>query len=168
MSENKKTKYNTKILERELDINRVIYVPGMMPTNSNHQNSNTNIESNLIQSKSTYENKTDIKLDIDNKNKEKDYRNFTLNSQNKRESLNNDYIPSGYKGNGRGFGDLSVDLKLRYGHNSRKEQKTARNKDLHDYKFNHVYENYNDINNIVLPFPCNGIDTRNLDKFKKN
>ena len=90
-----------------------------------------------------------------------------MNSQKKRESLNHgDYIVNGFKGNGRGFGDTEIDANLRYGKNSREEKKTARSQDFHNYKFNHMYSDYHDENNIVMPWPRGGCDTRNLDKYR--
>ena len=38
----KKIKYRTTALDRELDINKVIYVPGMLPTTRNNQSNNIN------------------------------------------------------------------------------------------------------------------------------
>ena len=80
-----------------------------------------------------------------------------------RETLNSgDYIPSGYKGHGRGTGDQEIAKDLRYGHNSRDEKKIARETDLTNLDFNFMYNNFNA--DTVLPFARGGIDTRNLDK----
>ena len=158
-----KLKYNDKSFERELEINKVIYVPGLLPTNNNHQSANVEVETNLLQSENTYKKKNLYKLDTDNENKNKDYRNFTLNGEKNRETLNSsDYIKNGYKGNGRGFGDVNISKVLRYGSNSRDEKKTARETDLAKLDFQFLYKNYNE--DIVLPFARGGIDTRNLDK----
>jgi hypothetical protein len=162
-----KLKYNDKGFDRELEINKIIYVPGMLPTNANNQNSNVEVESNLLHAENTYTSKNQYILDIDNNNKNKDYRNFSMNSQKKRESLNHgEYINNGYKGNGRGFGDVEISADLRYGQNSRKESKTARTQDLKDYSFNSMFQNFGDESNNVLPFARGGIDTRNLDKYR--
>lgn len=162
-----KLKYNDKGFERELEINKVIYVPGMLPSSANNQSSNVEIESNLLHSKTTYSKKNEFKLDTDENNKNKDYRNFSMNSQKKRESLNHgEYITNGFKGNGRGFGDVDISASLRYGQDARKERKTARTQDLKDYRFHHMYPSFNDENNTVLPFARGGIDTRNLDKYR--
>ena len=83
-----KLKYNDKGFDRELEINKVIYVPGMLPSNANNQSSNVDIESKLLHARTTYSKKSDFKLDIDEDNENKDYRNFSMNSQKKRESLN--------------------------------------------------------------------------------
>ena len=45
---NEKLKYNDKGFERELEINKIIYVPGMLPTTSNHQSSNIDLETKLL------------------------------------------------------------------------------------------------------------------------
>jgi len=168
---NEKLKFNDKGFDRELELNKIINIQGMFPTSANHQLSNVDLESKLLKSESTYIKKDNVKLDLDNENKNKDYRNFSLTSEKNRENLNHaSYIKNGYKGNGRGFGDINVDVNLRYGINSRDEKKTARSHDLKDYKFNYMYPNFNDENNVVLPFARGGIDTRNLDKYrnKKN
>ena len=164
---NEKLKYNDKGFDRELEINKVIYVPGMLPSNANNQNSNVEVESKLLHAENTYLTKNQYILDTDDNNKNKDYRNFSMNSQQKRESLNHgEYIINGFKGNGRGFGDLEVSGDLRYGQDARKERKTARSQDLKDYRFHHMFQNFNDENTNVLPFARGGIDTRNLDKYR--
>ena len=39
-------------------------------------------------------------------------------------------------------------------------------KDLKDYRFHHMFPDFSDENNNVLPFARGGIDTRNLDKYR--
>ncbi len=164
---NEKLKFNDKGFERELEINKVIYVPGMLPTTANRQSSNIDIETKLLKSESTYEPKNKMKLDTDKDNSDKDYRNFSMASEKVRETLNHgSYVVNGFKGSGRGFGDVNIDADLRYGENSRDDKKTARSQDLKDYKFHHMYYNFHDENHSVLPFPRGGIDTRNLDKYR--
>ena len=164
---NEKLKFNDKGFDRELEINKIINIQGMYPSTSNHQLSNVDIETKLLKSQSTYKKKNNVKLDLDEENKNKDYRNFSLTSEKNRETLNyGDYIKNGFKGNGRGFGDFNTDIQLRYGINSREDKKTARSQDLKEYKFNNMFPNFNDENNVVLPFARGGIDTRNLDKYR--
>ena len=164
---NEKLKYNDKGFDRELELNKIINIQGMFPTTPNHQLANVDIETKLLKSKSTYIKKNNIKLDVDEDNKNKDYRNFSMTSDKNRETLNHgDYIKNGFKGNGRGFGNYDVDVELRFGLNSREDKKTARSHDLKDYKFNSMFPNFNDANNVVLPFARGGIDTRNLDKYR--
>ena len=44
-----------------------------------------------------------------------------------RESLNHgSYVVNGFKGSGRGFGDVNVDAELRYGENSREDKKDCK------------------------------------------
>ena len=160
-----KLKYSSVDFERELDLEDVINVKGMLSSNKNFQSSDVDTETSLRNSEITNKVKQVTKLDIDNDNKGKDYRNFSLMSEKLRETLNHgDYVNNGYKGNGRGFGDVVISQDLRYGKNSRDEKKTARSHDLKDLKFNNIVISLNDEDNIVLPFPRGGIDTRNLDK----
>ena len=158
-----KLKYNDKAFDRELEINKVVYVPGMFPTSQNFQSTNVELETNLLKAENTYKKKNSFSLDTDEENKKKHYRNFSLEGSKIRETLNSgDYIPSGYKGHGRGTGDQEIAKDLRYGHNSRDEKKIARETDLTNLDFNFMYNNFNA--DTVLPFARGGIDTRNLDK----
>lgn len=160
-----KLKYSSVDFERELDLEDVINVKGMLSSNNNFQSSDVDTETSLRNAEITNKVKQVTKLDIDKDNKGKDYRNFSLMSEKLRETLNHgDYVNNGYKGNGRGFGDVVISQDLRYGKNSRDEKKTARSHDLKDLKFNNIVISLNDEDNIVLPFPRGGIDTRNLDK----
>jgi hypothetical protein len=167
INKDEKLKYNDKAFERELEINKVIYVPGMFPSSSNNQSSNIDIETKLLKAESTYKQKNIMKLDTDQDNKNKDYRNFSMVSEKSRESINHgNYVRNGFKGSGRGFGDVNIDAELRYGANSREEKKTARSQDLKDYKFHDMFPNFHDEKHVVLPFARGGIDTRNLDKYR--
>ena len=158
-----KLKYNDTAFDRELEINKVLYVPGILPTSQNFQSTNIDLETNLLKSENTYKKKNTFSLDTDFDNKNKDYRNFNLTGNKVRETLNSgSYIANGYKGNGRGFGDQDVAKDLRYGKNSRDDKKTVRETDLSNYEFQYMFKDYN--SNTVLPFNRGGIDTRNLDK----
>lgn len=160
-----KLKYSSVDFERELDLEDVINVKGMLSSNKNFQSSDVDTETSLRNAEITNKVKQVTKLDVDKDNKGKDYRNFSLMSEKLRETLNHgNYVNNGYKGNGRGFGDVVISQDLRYGKNSRDEKKTARSHDLKDLKFNNIVISLNDEDNIVLPFPRGGIDTRNLDK----
>ncbi len=161
-----KLKFNSNSFDRELDLKDIINVRGKLPQGSNNfQNSDIEINTKLRNSESTNKMKQISKLDTDKYNKGKDYRNFSLKSEKMRETLNHgDYVNNGYKGNGRGFGDVNISQDLRYGKNSRDEKKTARSHDLKDLKFNNLMINFSDEDNVVLPFPRGGIDTRNLEK----
>ena len=158
-----KLKYNDTAFDRELEINKILYVPGILPTSQNFQSANVELETDLLKSENTYKKKNSFSLDTDNDNKNKYYRNFNLNGSKVRESLNSgDYITNGFKGNGRGFGNQDVDKDLRYGKNSRDDKKTVRESDLSKYEFQYMFKDYN--SETVLPFNRAGIDTRNLDK----
>jgi hypothetical protein len=161
-----KLKFNSNSFDRELDLKDIINVRGKLPQGSNNfQNSDIEINTKLRNSESTNKLKQITKLDTDKDNNGKDYRNFSLKSEKVRETLNHgDYVNNGYKGNGRGFGDVNISQDLRYGKNSRDEKKTARSHDLKDLKFNNLMINFSDEDNVVLPFPRGGIDTRNLEK----
>lgn len=161
-----KLKFNSNSFDRELDLKDIINVRGKLPQGSNNfQTSDIEINTKLRNSESTNKMKQITKLDTDKDNKGKDYRNFSLKSEKMRETLNHgDYVNNGYKGNGRGFGDVNISQDLRYGKNSRDEKKTARSHDLKDLKFNNLMINFSDEDNVVLPFPRGGIDTRNLEK----
>lgn len=161
-----KLKFNSNSFDRELDLKDIINVRGKLPQGSNNfQNSDIEINTKLRNSESTNKMKQITKLDTDKDNNGKDYRNFSLKSEKMRETLNHgDYVNNGYKGNGRGFGDVNISQDLRYGKNSRDEKKTARSHDLKDLKFNNLMINFSDEDNVVLPFPRGGIDTRNLEK----
>jgi len=160
-----KLKFNNKNFDRELDLKDVINIRGMLSSNANFQNSDVDVETKLRNSKVTNKLKQTTELDEDDVNKGKDYRNFTLKSEKLRETINyGDYVNNGYKGNGRGFGDVNISQDLRYGKSSRDDKKTARSHDLKDLKFDNIVRSFNDEDNVVLPFPRGGIDTRNIEK----
>ena len=113
-----KLKFNSNSFDRELDLKDVINVRGKLPSNENFQNSDIEVNTMLRNSESTNKLKQITKLDVDKDNKGKDYRNFSLKSEKVRETINHgDYVNNGYKGNGRGFGDVNVSQDLRYGKN---------------------------------------------------
>ncbi len=167
-SKDKKLKFYDKGLTRDLEIDRIVYVPGMLPTSSNHQSNNTDVETYLLHPENTYKKKTSVTLDIDDNNKDKDYRNFTLEGKEIRKNIYvGDYTKNGYKGHGRGYGDYEISSKLRYGYSSRLQNNDARQVDISEIKFNSADTGLNDPNGNVLPFPRGGIDTRNLEKYRK-
>ena len=140
----------------------------MFPTTKSNQSSNIDVETYLLHPKTTFKRKEEMVLDTDNQHKGEDYRNFSITGNTKRNSLDSShYIKNGYKGNGRGFGDLENHENLRYGFDSRQAKKTASSHDITEFKLNKLYNNFNDPTNVVMPFPRGGIDTRNLDKYRK-
>ena len=167
-SGDKKLKFYDQGLSRDLEIDRIVYVPGMLPTSSNHQSNNTDIETYLLHPENTFKKKSSVTLNIDDDNKGKDYRNFTLEGKEMRKNLYvGNYMNNGYKGQGRGTGDYEISSKLRYGYNSRLESNETRQADISEIKLNSANLGLNDPNTNVLPFPRGGIDTRNLEKFRK-
>lgn len=167
-SNDKKLKFHDHGLSRELEIDRIMCVPGMLPSSSNHQSNNTDIETYLLHPENTFKKKNSVTLDIDSENKDKDYRNFKLEGKQLRKNLYvGDYINNGFKGQGRGYGDYEISSKLRYGYNSRLESNETRQSDISEIKLNSAGLGLNDPNTNVLPFPRGGIDTRNLEKFRK-
>ena len=153
-SGDKKLKFHDNGLSRELEIDRIVYVPGMLPTSSNHQSNNTDVETYLLHPQNTYKKKSSVTLNLDDDNKGKDYRNFTLEGKEMRKNLYiGNYINNGFKGQGRGYGDYEISSKLRYGFNSRLESNETRQADISDIKFNSANLGLNDPNTNVLPFP---------------
>ena len=168
MTDNKKMKFHDAGLSRNLEIDRILFVPGMLPTTSNHQSNNVDVESYLIHPESTFSKKNDFTLDTDDDNKNKDYRNFTMEGKELRKNLYvGDYVNNGFKGQGRGYGDYEISSKLRYGYSSRIENNNAREADVSNINLNNSDIGLNEVTPDVLPFPRGGIDTRNLDKFRK-
>ena len=165
--DNKKTKYRTNALDRELKINNVMCVPGMLPTTKNNQSNNINVESYLRNSRISSKKKGDFVLDTDENNKNKDYRNFGMTNISRKVILNTgNYVTTGYKGHGRGFSTKGMGL--RDGQNTRQTNENITSIEMDDYRFHELFRNYQNPNNVVLPFPRGGIDTRNLDKYSKN
>ena len=41
-------KFHENGLSRDLEINRIVYVPGILPTTSNHQTNNVDVETYLL------------------------------------------------------------------------------------------------------------------------
>lgn len=164
----KKLKFHDHGLSRNLEIDRIVYVPGILPTSSNHQTNNTDIETYLLHPENTYKKKSAVTLDLDKDNKDKDYRRFTLEGKEMRKNLYiGNYMNNGYKGQGRGYGDYEISSKLRYGYNSRLDSNETRQADLSEIQMNSANTGLNIPNSNVLPFPRGGIDTRNLEKFRK-
>ena len=153
---NKKTKYRTNALDRDLKINNIMCVPGMLPTTKNNQSNNINVESFLRNSQMNSNKKGDFILDTDETNKNKDYRNFGMANISRKVNLNTDnYITTGYKGHGRGF---SIEgMNLRYSQSTRQTNQDITSIEMDDYRFHELFRNYQNPNNLVLPFPRGGI-----------
>lgn len=106
-------------------------------------------------------------MDTDEKNKDEEYRDLRIK---KKENCNTganyytNYVSGPYKVQGRGFGDYNVDLRL--GLDTRVGENIS-NIEISDFKFEKLSRNYQNPNNIVLPFPRGGVSTRDIDKFSK-
>ena len=83
----KKIKFHDTGLSRDLEIERMVYVPGMLPSRSNHQTNNIDVETYLIHPENTFDKKSKVELDINEENKDKDYRNFSLQGKELRKNL---------------------------------------------------------------------------------
>ena len=170
MSNNTKAKLRNQVLDRELTLD---------PLDGNYDNLKIDDSNKLRNSKNTYVRKENMILNnFDN-------RRLTLTGETKRMPLDySSYIVNGNKSEGRGFGDYDVSQDLRFGIDSRQQKKTASSTDLTSFKVgNNNYSNYNlsgDVmpspeiihlvngNKCTLPWPRGGIDTRNLDKYRRN
>lgn len=110
-----------------------------------------------------------------------EYNKSNLKPLRDRQELNysRHLFENGNKSAGRGFGCLKTNEDLRFGLDSRKDEKDSSSTNLVDYQIGDYYFN-NGINNLSyglkttqfnldgVYFPRNGIDTRNMDKYKKN
>lgn len=164
----KKLKFHENSLSRGLEVNKFANTRGLLPSSNNHQSNDVDVETYLLHPKNTFDKKNEITLDVDKSNSGKYYRNFTIGSENTRKNLDySEYINNGFKGNGRGFGDYQIGSELRYGFNSRLEKNNTRQADVSNIKLNNSDLGLNDMGNNVLPFPRGGIDTRNLDRYRK-
>lgn len=132
-------------------------------------------------------------LNVDKNIKNEDYRKMTLkqsdsndftydsNTGNKIEKKdldnskdvnankysNKNYMAPPNKNLRYGIAKDDINLDLRLGLDTRQGDNIS-NIELSDFRFEKLSRNYQNADNIVLPFPRGGIDTRNLDKFSKN
>lgn len=158
----KKLKYISRKQHRDSEI---IDIPGMLPTSKNGQAKQIDIESSLRCPQLHNGNKTNMVLDTDDKNKDKDYRNFRLMDDSNNRGDTSFYYTGGYKGAGRGFGNIDDNMSLRYSKDTRQDNTNISNIEIN--RFQKLFRNYQNADNLVLPFPRGGIDTRNLDKYSK-
>ena len=106
-------------------------------------------------------------LDTDDNNKNEEYRDFRMKRNDDCKKGTNyltNYISGPNKVQGRGFGDYDLDLRL--GLDTRVGENIS-NIEISDFKFEKLSRNYQNPNNIVLPFPRGGVSTRDIDKFSK-
>lgn len=117
-----------------------------------------------------------------NKNKREDgtfYYNYT-NRYGKKHDIYNDcfrnitnrtnldtseYVRNGFKGHGRGIGDIHAESDLKFGLDTRQAQEDVSNTEF--CRFEKLFRNYQNPHHVQLPWKRGGIDTRNLDKFSR-
>ena len=172
---NKKVQ-NTHELKRDLEVE---------PICGNFSYINFDKSTSFQRPQNTYQKKEDIILTNQVLNHQENIRRLTLTGETKRMPLNyGNYIPNGYKSAGRGFGDFDISQELRYGTDTRQAKKTAASTDLTNFKIgDNYFSNYNLSGDVipapeiihlvngktnVVPWARGGIDTRNLDKYRKN
>jgi hypothetical protein len=72
---------------------------------------------------------------------------------------------------GRGFGNLNISNEIRKGNASRSDKESFKeyieNKQFFDFRFNYLDKNFQNPDNLVLPFPRGGDSTRRLNKCNK-
>lgn len=175
-SSNKRVKYVTEQLNRELQVE---------PICSNFSYIDFENTPTFQPPQTTYSRKEQVVFDGDDINKGNDYRRVRVNGETGRTALDySHYIINGQKTAGRGFGDHDISQELRYGLDTRQEKKTAASTDLSDFKIgNNFYSKFDrsgnnmpapeiihlvEDKNKVIPWVRGGIDTRNLDKYRKN
>ena len=73
-----KLKFSSVSVDRNLDLKDAINVRGMLPSNKNFQTNDVDVETNLRNAESTNKVKQVTKLDMDDENEGKDYRNFSF------------------------------------------------------------------------------------------
>ena len=172
---NKKVQ-NTHELKRDLEVE---------PICGNFSYINFDESTSFQRPSNTYQKKEDVVLTNQVLNQQENIRRLTLTGETKRMPLNyGNYIPNGYKSAGRGFGDFDASQELRYGTDTRQAKKTAASTDLTNFKIgDNYFTNYNLNGDVmaapeiihlvngktnVVPWARGGIDTRNLDKYRKN
>lgn len=73
---------------------------------------------------------------------------------------------------GRGFGNLNISNEIRNGNASRSDREDFKeyieNKQFFDFRFNYLDKNFQNPDNLVLPFPRGGNSTRRLNKCNKS
>lgn len=175
---NKKVKYTTKQLDRELQVE---------PICGNFSFIDFDNTPSFQRPSSTYMPREQFILDTDEQNKGEDYRKFVITGETRRIPADHgDYVRNSNKSSGRGFGDVNISQELRYGSDTRQQKKMATQTDLSNFKVgDNMFTNFNytgtnmekpvspEIMHLVgkncgmVPWSRGGIDTRNLDKYRK-
>ena len=150
---NTKTKYITKDSKDRSDYWKINYKKSNLIDN----------ESSLLTPAINSKDKMQIKLK-DNINP-MDYNLSHYNELNNDDNLtDNFYYTNIDKGAGRGFGNLTISTNIRNGNDSRNDNKYFKEKKeeqlFFDYQFNYLDKNFQNPDNVVLPFPRGGETTR--------
>lgn len=119
-------------------------------------------ENNLI-THNIKDNKSQIELN--NEFDPFDY-NLMIKKKKDREENINFYFNVKDGGAGRGFGNMNISNDIRFGNASRSENKEFKRnieeKTSFDFQFNYLDKNFQNPNNLVLPFPRGGELTRKV------
>ena len=126
--------------------------------------------------------KNDKKLRSENKSRERKHiKNDIINNKiemnhNKKDKMENEnkykfeLMNNSSSGYGRGFGNLNTANDIRNGNQSRIDTKDFKmikeSRTTFDHQFQYLDRNYQDPNNIVLPFPRGGDQTRDTQQLK--
>ncbi len=149
---NTKTKYITKDSKDRSDYWKINYKKSNLIDN----------ESSLLTPAINSKDKMQIKLK-DNINP-MDYNLSYYNELNNDNLTDNFYYTNINKGAGRGFGNLTISTNIRNGNDSRNDNKDFKGKKeeqlFFDYQFNYLDKNFQNPDNVVLPFPRGGETTR--------
>ncbi len=93
------------------------------------------------------------------------FNNCFRNVSNSTNLDTSGYVRNGFKGHGRGIGDVNVEAELKFGIDTRLAQENVSVKEW--CRFERLFRNYQNPNNLVWPYTRGGIDTRNLDRFSR-
>jgi len=124
-------------------------------------NKNIDNENKLLKSKLISKDKTNIMLN--SKFKPNDYNVLYFNNNNNNDNNDNYYYNINNQP-GRGFGDLNISNNIRNSNSSRYDYKDYKinieAQQFFDYQFNYLDKNFQNPDNIILPFPRGGDFTR--------
>lgn len=162
---NTKTKYISKDSKDRSDYWKINYKKSNLIDN----------ESSLLTPAINSKDKMQIKLK-DNINPT-DYNLSYYNELNNDNLIDKFYYTNLDKSAGRGFGNLTISTNIRNGNDTRYDNKFFKEKKeetlFFDYQFNYLDKNFQNPNNLVLPFPRGGETTRKQNQlftseYKKN
>jgi len=145
----------TKFIDKKNIIN---FTPGYWIYNDEK---NIDSENKLLKSNGISKDKTNIILK--SKFKPDDY-NILYSNKNISNNNNNEYYSNINNQPGRGFGNLNISNDIRNSNSSRYDNKDYKQnieaQQFFDYQFDYLNKNFQNPDNIILPFPRGGIFTR--------